>query len=187
MAPEPFKKQKKGELPSILVDFAAYVVFVISILVFYLIFSFQVKGVNTIQSASIFDKDIFLTSYLKTPVMVDGIETNMAELIRYWYLDKEKYEDLLRKTSVELLNHNEYEYEDSLTKNTRVRGYSITIRKGINNDDKFKVLLTLESKSFQNYCISDIRGCANLGEQVLPVSENVNLYIVLFEGQQAKK
>ena len=182
-------KNKRGGIASILVDFSAYIVFAIVIILFYEIFSFKSGDVKSIQSANVFDKDIFLSSYLKTPVIVDGKEINMAELIRYWYFDKTKYENLLSKTSLEILNKNEYEYEDPVTKNIRIRGFNVVISKEKRTDNSYTVLQEFNSKSaVSGYRISDDKygGAIILGEQFIPISDTTTLYIFNWETQKAK-
>src|SRR3989344_7547042 len=106
---------KKGGITNILVDFWMYIVFVLVVIVFYLIFSVS-KDVTDKQITGI-DSSINsytdLINYLKTPVVVDGTETNIAGLIRLWQnepdRDKDNYKDILEKISINILNGFEYD------------------------------------------------------------------------------
>ena len=114
---------KRGGLTTILVDFWSYIVFVMIILIFYLLFSFQSRGVseNKITEAAIGEKSYLnLANFLKTPVNVDGDVLTIADLIRLWHSDSDKYKELLTQQSIEILNKMEFEYKNPNADNTLV-------------------------------------------------------------------
>ena len=142
----------------------------------------QLSGISEIPQSS-----STLISYLRTPVIVDGAEANMADLIRLWYIEPSKYENLLKTSTKNIIDRLEYEYEHPKTKKFVTRGFEISINKQKFSDRAVNHLLSFASKSFdENTCISDEYGCINLGEQFIPVSYDKNPYIVLRESFAAK-
>ena len=75
---------KRGEfIASTLVDFYAYLVFVVIVVIFFLLFSFAAdeKQQSLSSSSDILIGNTYLTVYLRSPVEVDGVEMTFGELI----------------------------------------------------------------------------------------------------------
>lgn len=179
---------KKG-IAEFLLDIWAYILFAVAIAVFLIIFKVvsTTSIENKLTSMTEFPtSSSTLISYLRTPVDVDGKTTNVADLIRLWNFDQ-KHKDLLEKTTTDLLNKLEYEYTDSQTKNTAIRGFQISINSKKKDDNAIDPIIDFKSKSFDSIrCISNQYGCVNLGEQFIPISDKTTLYIVLRESQKSK-
>lgn len=186
-------KQKKGAIAPILLDFLSYLAFVVIILLFYLLFTSLTQNIdNRIAGSQIQSKSgLALINYLKTPVNVDGKEIPIADLIRLWHMEPDKYRTVLETASVEILNKMEYEYENPFADNIVVRGFNIIINSERKNDNSLDHLMDFQSRSFQSgFVLNQYSGYGGPGmrqaEQFLPISENQYLYLVLMESQKAK-
>ena len=185
-------KTKKGALTTVLVDFWAYIAFVLIILIFYLLFSVESRKASDnkiteleIKSASY----LTLLNFLKTPVNVEGEDIIIADLIRIWYLEPNKYKDLLAAKSAEILNKLEYEYPNSDGGYTSTRGYNIIINSEKREYNSLDHLISLQSKSFDNdYAVisKNWDGIAIQGEQHIPVKRDQSLYEILIESEKPK-
>jgi hypothetical protein len=87
------KKSKKGAISSILLDFWAYVAFVLIIIIFYALFTIQAKSVKENKITGIaydLQPETILLNYLRTPVATfsDGMQDNavFADVITNYYL-----------------------------------------------------------------------------------------------------
>ncbi len=144
----------------------------------------QIEGVSDIPASS-----STLINYLRTPVIVEDEEINMAELIRLWDLDNERYKNILEESSLQTINSLEYVYTNPAIgiDNDVIRGYNIIINSEKKDDNSLDFMIDFESDSFESgFCIKDEFGrCIRLGEQFIPISEDDNLYIVMFESQKA--
>ena len=128
---------------------------------------------------------------MKTPVNADGNEIAIAELIRLWRLEPDKYSIVLETASVEIINKMEYEYQNPNADNTVVRGFYIVINSEKKEDGSLDHLIYFKSKSFESgFTLNKYGGYGGKGmiqaEQFMPISENEHLYIVLMESQKAK-
>lgn len=186
-------KSKKGAITSILVDFWMYIVFVLVVIVFYLLFSIMSKNATDKQITGLETKAKAYTNllnYLKTPIVVDGKETNIAGLIRMWHNEPDKYKELLEKTSTGILNSMEYDYDNPIkgTGNRLVRGFYISINSEKKKEGGFYPLLEFQSKCCESgYTIRDESGVGLIAaEQFVPVSEDKYLYVVMMERAKAK-
>jgi hypothetical protein len=140
------------------------------------------RGIADIPTSS-----LTLNTYLRAPAIIDGNEISIAELIRLWHLNPDKYKSSLETASIDILNRLEYEYTHPQTKNKVVRGFHISINRQKEQANAINPIIKFKSKSFQDgLCISNQYGCINLGEQIIPISESSTLYIVLREGYKAK-
>ena len=179
----------KKAITEFFLDIWSYLVFIVAIFFFMGLFRYetatdqrQLEGIkeSTIASST-------LISYLRTPITLDGKNINIAELIRLWQSDPDKYKDVLEKNSAEILNSLEYEYQDPTTKNTRIRGFDVSINSRKKEDKSLNYLLESKSKSFENgFCILNEYGCIIIEEQFLPITGDKSLYLVLMESQKAK-
>ena len=189
-------KYKKGAVSSAISDFWAYVLFVFVIIIFYAFFTYQASGEkNKIESTHTkISNDLELLNYLRTPVTVENKEIDVAELLRLWSLEPDKYEDIFKKYSTDILNNFEYEYFDEPTKSVVVRGFQLLIFKSKNNSVLENNLYELKSQSFDvQFCINYqpnpeqvLPDCINLAEQFIPITESSGLYIVLRESSKPK-
>lgn len=184
-------KGKKGGVSTILLDIWAYVAFVLVVLIFYALFSFMSNSakehkITELETSS--KSYLNLINYLRTPVVVDNKATNMAELIRLWNIQQDKYKDVLEKTSVNILNGMEYDYPNPATGSKAVRGFNIVINEQKKDNKPSGHLIEFKSKSFENGdVIRDEYGRGQiLAEQFIPISADNALYIILFESQKAK-
>lgn len=184
-----FYKNKKA-ISEFILDIWSYIVFIIALFFFFVVFKIeaisaierQLSGIKDVPTSS-----IALNNYLRTPVTVDGKQINIAELIRLWHLEPDKYKNILEKTSIDILNSIEYEYDNPRADNIVVRGFNVVVNSKKNEDNSLDFLIDFKSKSFESgFCIGNEYGCVRLGEQFVPVSENAYLYVILFESQKAK-
>lgn len=179
---------KRGAV-EFLLDIWSYILFAVAIAVFLIIFKLvsTVSIENKLTGMAEFPtSSSTLLGYLRTPINVDGKTINLAEFLRLWYLDA-RHKDLLEKTTIDLLNTLEYEYQNSQTKNAVVRGFQISINSKKKDENSIDPIIDFKSKSFDSIrCISNQYGCVNLGEQFIPISETTTLYIVLRESQKSK-
>jgi len=79
-------KQKKAQA-SALVDFYAYIAFALVILIFFFLFKFGVSDSKKFvieDEKTNSDATTVLLNYLRTPVVVDGKEITVADLIVLW-------------------------------------------------------------------------------------------------------
>ena len=132
-----------------------------------------------------------LINYLKTPINVDGKEITIAELIRLWHMEPDKYSTILETSSVKILNEMEYEYANPFGDNAVVRGFNVVINSEKKEDNSLDHLIDFESKSFQSgFILNEYGGYGGPGmiqaEQFVPLSENEHFYLVLMESQKAK-
>lgn len=180
----------KKALSEFILDIWSYIIFATAIFLFLMMFKLQsltavqreLRGIADIPTSS-----SILITYLRTPVIVDGKEINVAELISLWQLDPNKYKSTLETASTDILNKLEYDYIEPQTKNSVIRGFHISINKQKEAENAIKPLIEFKSKSFQDgLCITNQYGCINLGEQFIPVTDSSNLYIVLREGYKSK-
>lgn len=180
----------KRALSEFILDLLSYFVFVTALFFFFVVYKFyainqverQLKGVSDVPSAN-----SNLINYLRTNVVIESREMNVAELIRLWNLEPTKYKDALQKTSIDLLNSLEYEYIEPQTRNKVIRGFHISINKEKIAQNTINPTIEFKSKSFEDgFCIRNEYGCVNLGEQFIPISESSNLYIVLREAYKSK-
>ncbi|MBI2655902.1 hypothetical protein HYX06_05780 [Candidatus Woesearchaeota archaeon] len=135
--------------------------------------------------------NLVIINYLKTPVNADAKEITIAELIRLWRIEPDKYAAILETSSVEILNKMEYEYKNPNADNVVVRGFYIVINSEKKEDNSLDHLLSFESKSFQSgFTLNKYGGYGGPGmiqaDQFVPISENEHLYLVLMESQKAK-
>ncbi len=186
-------KQKKGAIAPILLDFLSYMIFIVIIMIFYLLFTLLAQNMdNKIEGLQMQAKsNLVLINYLKTPVNVDGEEITIAELIRLWRIEPDKYATILETASVEILNKMEYEYKNPNADNIVVRGFDVIVNSEKKEDNSLDHLLSFESKSFQSgFALNEYGGYGGPGmiqaEQFVPISENNHLYLVLMESQKAK-
>ena len=186
-------KSRKGAITSILVDFWMYLAFVLVVIVFYLIFSAMSKDVADKQITGLETKAKAYTNllnYLKTPVIVDGKETDIAGLIRLWHNEPDKYKELLEKTSIGILNDMEYDYDNPIkgTGNRLVRGFYISINSEKKENGGLYPLLEFQSKCCESgFTVRDESGVGLIAaEQFVPVSEDKYLYVVMMERAKAK-
>ena len=182
--------QNKKALSEFILDIWSYIVFATAIFLFLALFKLQsvtavqreLKGIADIPSSS-----STLITYLRTPTIVDGKESNIAELIRLWQMYPDKYKSTLETTSTDILNKLEYDYIEPQTKNNVIRGFYISINKQKEAENAIRPLIEFKSKSFQDgLCITNQYGCINLGEQFIPIFDGPPLYIVLREGYKSK-
>ena len=180
------KTNKKGMG---LADFFSVLTFALILIVFYLLLKFTIGKIpfEIAKESSNIDGSLSLLGILRTPVVVDGSESDIAELIRLWSLEPDKYKELLENTAVNLLDKLEYKYIDQETRNTRIRGFYIAVNKEDIGNNAISPLIEFNSKNFESgNCISDQNGCINLGEQYIPISETSNVYVILRESNKAK-
>lgn len=184
-------------LSEFILDIWSYIIFATTIFLFLMLFKLQsltavqreLRGIADISTSS-----STLITYLRTPVVVDGKEINVAELIRLWQLDTNKYKSTLETTSTDILNQLEYEHIEPQTKNNVIRGFQILIYKQKNKDILENNLYDFKSKSFDfQLCINYqptpeqiLPDCINLAEQFIPITESSGLYIVLRESSKPK-
>jgi|SRR3989338_5890557 len=180
----------KKALSEFILDIWSYLVFATALFFFFVVFKLQAASAVERQLKGITDIPISsstLISYLRTPVIVDEKETNIAEIIRLWTLEPDKYKEILEKNSIGILNSLEYEYSNPQTKNIVIRGFHISINKQKEAENAIRPLIEFKSNSFQDgLCITNDKGCINLGEQFIPVSHSSSLYIVLRESYKSK-
>lgn len=80
-------KKAQLQIPGAIVDFYAIITFVLVMLVFLLLFMIRGCNAKNVVSAEIqssvadVDSNLVLLNYLRTPVVVDGTEMTMADLI----------------------------------------------------------------------------------------------------------
>ncbi len=122
----------KKALSEFILDIWSYIIFATAI--FFFLILFKLQSVTAVQRelrgiADIPTSSSTLISYLRTPVIVDGREINVAELISLWQLDQNKYKSTLETTSTDILNKLEYDYIEPQTKNIVIRGFHISINK----------------------------------------------------------
>lgn len=180
----------KKALSEFILDIWSYLVFATAIFFFLVLFKIQatnavqreLKGITDIPSSS-----SSLINYLRTPITVGGEEMSIAELIRLWQLDPDKYRVALEANSIDILNKLEYEYTEPQTKNKVIRGFHISINREKKSENAIEPLIEFKSKSFQDgLCITNQYGCINLGEQFIPISSTRTSYVVLREGYKSK-
>lgn len=183
--------QNKKGLSEFVLDIFSYLVFIIAIFFFLLLFKLQSinateRDITEIREAP--SSSTTILNYLRTPVNVDGNEINMAELIRLWHLEPDKYINVLEASSVEILDRMEYEYKNPNANNIVVRGFNVIINSEKRDDNSLDFLVDFESQSFESgYVIRDAYGRGIIqAEQFVPISENQYLYVVLMESQKAK-
>ncbi|MBW2966387.1 hypothetical protein KY342_04760 [Candidatus Woesearchaeota archaeon] len=84
------RKKAQLQIPGAIVDIYAIIGFVLVLLVFILLFQIQGCGSKNRAKAEItsraekIDANLVLLNYLRTPVNVDGIDMDMADLIVLW-------------------------------------------------------------------------------------------------------
>jgi len=186
-------KNKKG-ISEFVLDMFSYLVFIIAI--FFFIFLFKVQSATTnhreiTQVSQVPSSSITLLNYLRTPVNVNGKDTNIADLIRLWHYEPEKYKLILEKTSVEILNKFEYDYNNPSADNVLVGGFNIVINSKKNEDNSLDYILEFQSTSFgSGYILNEYGGYGGFGkiqaEQFVPISEDASLYVIMFESAKAK-
>lgn len=166
----------KKAISEFVLDILSYVLFVTALFFFFVVYKImattaierQIKGIADMQSSN-----SILLNYIRTPVAVEGSNINIAELIRLWDTDKGKYKPFLEKEGKGILDKMEYVFTDKQTKNNMLKGFKIII----NNE------LELSSQSYEDaFCEAEqvnIHDCLNLGEIVVPVSENRVLNIIM--------
>src|SRR3989344_2431533 len=184
-------KTKRGGMTTILVDFWSYLVFVMIILIFYTLFTFQSRDVAEITGKGLRENYLAMANFLKTPVNVDGDIITISDLIRLWHSNPDKYEEILTQKSTETLNLMEYDYKNPNADNVLVRGFYVVINSGKKEDNSLDHLLYFESRSFQSGFIINKHGGYGgpgkiQGEQFLPVGGGRSLNIVLKESGKAK-
>jgi len=138
-------KRAQVELPGSLLDFLAYFIFIFAVILFVAIFTIQSNAVETrIKEVTMnIESSKFVSNYLRTPVEVDGEQTNMAHLIALWDRD-DGYEDLVKDKTSEIINSF---YEGELS---------------------WKI--TVDEKSLDNYRLAKLEGGALLeGETYVPL------------------
>lgn len=187
----------KRALSEFILDLWSYLVFIVTIFLFFVVFYLyslnvaerELKGIKDIPAYS-----AILINYLKTPVLVGGNEFNTAELIRLWNNNPDKYNEILNKALQNILNNLEYEYVDQQTTNTIMKGFQIAIYQQKIKDTLSNQLLELSSASFdKEMCVSHqatgekfLPDCVDLAEQFVPISENSGFYVVLRESNKLK-
>ena len=140
------------------------------------------KGVENLDSQR------ELIKILNSPVEVSGEVMSVKELIKLWFSDKSKYEDILDSEMKKVLEDFEYEYVDSQIKNLRVRGFSLLIYSEKHVKGEFpKELIRIPSERFKiGPCVSDVQGCKDLAGVYVPISDSAMVYIVLWASEGAK-
>ena len=180
----------KKAISEFILDIWSWLLFATALFFFFVVFKLQaassverqLKGIEDIPTSS-----STLINFLRTPLVVDGKEINVAELIRLWSLEPDKYKEILGKNSIGILNNLEYEYINPQTKNTVIRGFDISINMQKEKENAIRPIIEFKSKSFQDgLCITNQYGCINLGEQFIPISDSSSLYVVLRESYKSK-
>lgn len=130
-----FINKKRGAISSAIADFWAYVAFVFVILIFYVFFTYQAKGIgeNKItETTTKISNDLQLLNYLRTPYILDGMQITMADLIVLYNnekdYDKKKlyYDEITKKTS-DIFNPMEFCVSPKGRSDQNVNGYGIFI------------------------------------------------------------
>lgn len=98
---------RKGAISSVIVDFGAYVAFVLVIIIFYALFTYQAKDVSENKITG-FKSDSkygsYFTAYLNTPYTLNNEKITIGEMITLYYNEKdaskkeEYYEKIVKKT-----------------------------------------------------------------------------------------
>jgi len=183
---------RKG-LSEFILHLVSVLIFISALFIFFIIFKLysinKVKNeLKTISDSQL--SSINLMNFLRTEVNTDGKKISMSELMGLWYYDNNKYSKLLKENADEVLNNMEFEYLEPKIKGTAIRAFQVNINKEGISVAEFK------SKSFDNgfcilsddICVSDTSACytkdyacANLGEAVIPISNDNTLYIFMKE------
>lgn len=99
------KKAAWGQAPTLL-DWVAFIILIIIMVLATIIFSFhssQIKNkVNEISATQ--EHGYLLLNLLRTPVKIDGVDADVAQLISLWYLDEKKYGENLNRNISKILN-----------------------------------------------------------------------------------
>ena len=106
------KLRKKGFIAGIMVDFYAYLAFVLIILIFFILFAFAKKDIMDSATYDIEDtsSNLALTNYLRTPVLGGD---NIADIISKYYIAKNinnnpelaaYYDNLLKETTQDIFS-----------------------------------------------------------------------------------
>ena len=180
-------KGKKGAIAGVISDFWAYVIFVFIIIIFLVFFKMQSGKIieNKITGlGNKIDENTILLNYLRTPVEIDidgkKQTVNIADLIRLWYLNHDKYNNLLAEKTQKTLNLWEYQMQNPYSNNIIVKTFNIIIMEEKPDGDSINPLSQFKSK---NYNIPDTGvGRLNLGQISIPISSSKSLYIILRSG-----
>ncbi len=141
-------KSKNAGIPAVFLDFAAYVAFVLVVIIFYFLFTAIGKGVKENKISELENSarnGIFLSNYLRTPFINNGQPPTMVDMLALYNNenDKEKkneyYGKLLDKTK-EILNSMEYCSEIKGISDKAVNGYAIFLLDAETYADKTKLL-----------------------------------------------
>ena len=173
----------KKAISEFVLDILSYVLFVTALFFFFVVYKItattaierQIKGIADMQSSN-----SILLNYIRTPVVVEGNNINIAELIRLWSTDRDRYKPFLEKEGKGIIDKMEYDFTDKQTKNNMLKGFKIII----NNE------LELSSQSYEDaFCEAEqvhIHDCLNLGEIIVPISENKALNIIMRASNKPK-
>ncbi|MBI4453246.1 hypothetical protein HY636_01240 [Candidatus Woesearchaeota archaeon] len=133
MKPDTLIKSKRGAISSTIADFWAYVTFVLVIMLFYLFFTYQAKGIeeNKIKEDVLtINPNTDLLNYLKTPILIDGKLRIIADLIVISKNENDNdkrrsYTDELSKKTKEIMNRLVYCETDYGSSSKYIYGFAI--------------------------------------------------------------
>ena len=188
---------RKG-LSEFILHLVSVLIFISALFIFFIIF--KLYSINKVKNElkTISDNQlssINLMNFLRTEVNVDGQKISMSELIRLWYYNNNKYAKLLRQKSENILNDMEFEYSEPKIKSTAIRAFQVNINKDTltvaefkseSFDDGFCILSDDICASDTSTCYTKEFACANLGEAIIPISNNDVLYIAMKEAYKPK-